>query len=726
MSARRQWRSMGASGVGLALVVLACARRPSAVALEGQGVRARRDADEHALATLTAGSLELTMAAGDRTDALRGIASISRDHSGAQGPIGIEVIENGRALPRGQVQLTMEAGRPVALEPILGHQAELVTSIDPKRDAVIVSLRVHAAETLGLRLSLPRSGSDVAVEDGAQGGTGWAGAEASPSASAAATTPNGVRPESAGARASLPPTRTHWLAVQSRRPLMLAAPTPVTAFADDQRATVDAAAGGGEVAITLGAEGASAFPAVFALAQLPVDDRAVVSFEVEDARTGAALDARVVVEAYPDAAPTPPIVWDPSRHAERTSPVFDVLGGRASLRLPPGKYTFRTMHGVAWSIDRQTRALTAGERSRIASRLERQGDWPAFVGCDFHVHAEGSVDAREVTYADRVKNLLGAGVECAAATEHDFVGDHGPAAKLLGAEGRLRALPGVELTSESPRFGHFNVYPWPSGAGIPHTHGTTPGELFTHVHELPGDFVFQLNHPRLSTGDGHRIGYFDLVGLDPATGKAVGPLGYRGDYDAIEVFNGYQMDDLAGVRRGIEEWLAMAVRGEWHVATGNSDSHKIWYPWAGFPRTYVEAGDDWRAKGRPSAAIVDALKHGRAFVTNGPLVRVSIGDARMGDSVRWSSGLTADVDVELADWQSSPKLEVYQGTARSDCLLAADPKRPRHWIGRLPLGQPTKRTPVVAVVEATLSDDGKIVMAVPRALGFTNPVWLAP
>src|SRR5262249_31186453 len=142
---------------------------------------------------------------------------------------------------------------------------------------------------------------------------------------------------------------------------------------------------------------------------------------------------------------------------------------------------------------------------------------------------------------------------------------------------------------------------------------------------------FQVNHPRMKTADGSSIGYFDVAGIDPKTGNPTGKYKFRRDYDALEVFNGYELHELPGVRKMILEWIGMLDRGDVHVATGSSDAHTLTMPWAGFPRTMVRVGEGWREAGRPLQAIVDALKHGRAYVTSGPLVEIRRGDANIGD-----------------------------------------------------------------------------------------------
>ncbi|GAC1538050.1 MAG: hypothetical protein NVS3B10_29420 [Polyangiales bacterium] len=417
---------------------------------------------------------------------------------------------------------------------------------------------------------------------------------------------------------------------------------------------------------------------------------------------------------------------DPTREAEPAASLVDVVGDTHTLAVPAGRYVLRATHGIGWSIARREVTVQAGDLIEVPLPLTLEAPTPGYVGCDFHVHARGSFDARAVSYEDRVRSLVAVGVECAAATEHDHVGDHGPAAKQLGVDGAFLALPGVELTTGSPGFGHFNVYPWPAGSALPTTQGTTADALFDGVHALarPGvaDFVFQLNHPRLRNGDGTSIGYLDLSGVDSKSGVATGKYVYRRDYDAIELYNGYQLGDPDAVIRMTEEWSRMLDRGDVHVATGSSDSHSITFPWAGFPRTFVDVGDGWRAAGRPVEAIVAAVKHGRAFVSSGPIVGLRVGDATVGGEA--VAGATVRVTVRLSSWLGSPKLRLLLGTDPLAAELVADPAG--GWSATVTLPPVKRRRALIAIVEASVIGDGVGITGMSRALAITNPVWVHP
>jgi hypothetical protein len=326
-----------------------------------------------------------------------------------------------------------------------------------------------------------------------------------------------------------------------------------------------------------------------------------------------------------------------------------------------------------------------------------------------------------------VRSLAAVGVDCAAATEHDHVDSHAPAASKLGLEPLFRGAQGVELTTS---FGHFNAYPWPDATPVPLTKGTTPRALFDAVHALPSGrtLVLQVNHPRMRAGEGSKIGYFELSGYDGAKGLATGgSVEYLKDYDALEVFNGYQLPFHEAVLALVDEWIAMLELGDEHVATGSSDSHWIQFPWAGFPRTYVRVGPTWSADGRPFDAVARALKQGRAMVTSGPLIDVHVGEAGIGDTAQGGGvGVRARVEVRLSSWLGEPTLEVRLGREKLPVTLTRASGMVNGWSAEVVVPKVTTRRPLVAIATAKVLDDGRIVKGLTTGLGFTNPVWIVP
>ena len=184
-------------------------------------------------------------------------------------------------------------------------------------------------------------------------------------------------------------------------------------------------------------------------------------------------------------------------------------------------------------------------------------------------------------------------VEFAVPTEHNIVGSYDAAIRGTGL--RIATVPGVEVTTFSPRFGHFGVFPYPVDAQVPPFRKTTPGSIFTVVRR-DGDpnRILQINHPRM----GKQIGYFDVMRFDPKSGRHEARM--RMDFDAIEVLNGFELTDPKIPERNLVDYLALLASGRRYVGTGSSDSHRILFGWAGYPRTYVRVPADAACERCPS------------------------------------------------------------------------------------------------------------------------------
>ena len=689
--------------VALVLTADGCRRHDSSVALDAGGTKItildRKEPEvELSCATITA----YRSRARDR-ETEDGVQSLQVGELRTAGPIPALLLIDGAQAKLQRARFEVVDGVAAMLQPIVGIDGELITSLDAATSSVRLRVRTRALppnKRVQVRL-VPARNDALVLADG-------------PS----------MEPD-----ALVEQHTSSYLALGDAPALVIASETPMSVVGAPRTlsltTTLDASRSPDlVVSLSLAPTRRAAIVRGAHLAHAPPRKGALLTLAPRVLETQAFLPSRVRFAA-PDLPQDLPLVLDPTREAEPGTWLVDVTKSDMTVTLPAGRWTMRATHGIGWSIARTELLLQDGDVLRVPFDLRQEVPTPGFIGCDLHVHARGSFDAKAVSYEDRVRSLVAVGIDCAAATEHDHVGDHGPAAHALGLDDLLRAMAGVELTTGTPKFGHFNVYPWPPGAPIPQTHETTPGAMFDAVHALPGSFVFQLNHPRMVTGNDDDIGYFHLAGVDPKTGVARGPIPYRQDYDAIEIFNGYQLGTPEDVIALTEEWARMLDRGDVHVATGSSDSHNLSFPWAGFPRTMVDVGAGWAAAGKPLDAIVGAIKKGKVLVTSGPIVRVSVGDASLGDEVR-AQGNTARIEVRLTSWLAAPTLRLLLGADDLGVVTLAPGDSPGVFVASLPLPAVKKRRPLVALVASDVVGDARDLFGQTRALAITNPVWLVP
>jgi hypothetical protein len=489
--------------------------------------------------------------------------------------------------------------------------------------------------------------------------------------------------------------------------------------------------------------------------RLDVSPGGAIEVHVTDADTGKPVVARLLVKGE---GGTLDPNFGPDYRATGAGPLMDLLEEEVTTPLPAGKYRVSATKGLEWSIDAESVEVTSGRTRVVELAIRHVVPTPGLVGCDLHVHARPSFDS-PVTPEDRVLSLISAGIDFAVPTEHNLVGDYTPALEVLKLGKHLAHVAGVEVTTYNPRFGHFGVFPWPVGPVVPAFRGTTPAGVIGSSRRGDPNRLVQIHHPRLPNG----IGYFQIAGFDPKSGRA--PVGMRTDFDAIEVYNGYDMASRARVEQVLDDWYALLNLGKRIVATGSSDSHRIQYQWAGYPRTY--AAVDPRAAGDTgapidTAAVVASLKRGHGFVTSGPMIELELGDgpkpARPGDEISIKgTSLKGRLLVRAAPWVDVSTVEVLAGSpppksatsafapgpGRTQVLfrtkVASAPSRSGkeegtleeahartlRYEGTLSLDVPEGARWIVVVVKGDRTLDDVLPSMQVQPLAFTNPVWVA-
>jgi hypothetical protein len=361
---------------------------------------------------------------------------------------------------------------------------------------------------------------------------------------------------------------------------------------------------------------------------------------------GRPLPSRLVVRGVP---PTKDPDLVPRAGEAGSKNMLYSLTGSGSLELPPGRYDVLATHGPEYAISREELELNADLGVTFRAELPRVVDTSGWLAADFHVHASPSKDAN-VPLTERVLTLAAEGIELAAATDHNHVTDYGGPIREQHLENALASLSGVEITTRG--WGHFNAYPYPKSLELPPVHETTPLEIFAVVRARAPQAVLQVNHPRMPG-----VGYFNRGELNTKTGVAETP-GFSFGFDTLEVTNGFDLEDPSVFERNFREWLELLNLGRRYTAVGNSDSHRVVFQWAGWPRTYVRVPDQEPAR-VAATDVARALTGGHASVSCGLFVLpVANASAGPGDTVE-GSRVSLVVNVGAPDWIDVSKVEIY-------------------------------------------------------------------
>ncbi len=122
----------------------------------------------------------------------------------------------------------------------------------------------------------------------------------------------------------------------------------------------------------------------------------------------------------------------------------------------------------------------------------------------------------------------------------------------------------------------------------------------------------------------------------------------------------------------MDDWFTLLAQGRRVTATGNSDSHGPKSE-AGLPRTYLQLDDaklaDGSMRALPEDAVYDALREGRALVTNGPFIEVKARRADSSDAwvgpghtvVAPDGAVELELTVAAAPWVDVKRVVVRRG-----------------------------------------------------------------
>lgn len=316
------------------------------------------------------------------------------------------------------------------------------------------------------------------------------------------------------------------------------------------------------------------------------------------------------------------------------------------IEVPVGTYLVSASRGPEYSVDQKAVEILKGKKLKMVFRIDKVVETKDLVCIDPHMHTLLS-DGR-VSVAERIKSVIAEGIDGAVATDHNFISDYHPTLKELGLDEYLSVLSGNEVTTGGLL--HYNTYPLEcrkeeeyNGAINPLAEEVTP--LFEASRRKDPQAIIQVNHPR--DGD---IGYFNNYRLDEESASTA-LFHFDTSFDVLEVMNGpyfYSDNQLS-----IEDWFHLLNRGYYFPLVGSSDSHSIDKQEPGYSRTYVfyKGGKgnnlDW-------SALIQAIKKGQSFSTNGPLVEFKINNLyTSGDTFTEMRGeVNVALKVQSAPWIS--------------------------------------------------------------------------
>lgn len=415
-------------------------------------------------------------------------------------------------------------------------------------------------------------------------------------------------------------------------------------------------------------------------------------YEVRDEKDAGGFPVKLTLTGV-DGTPTP---WLGLPCSDRPANTLLSRDGKGLLPLPPGRYRVDASHGPEYTVRSETLELQPNGGASFVARLRRVTSTPGYLGIDTTqrtLHSPGCC----VSPASRALSNVVEGVDGAVAA------DLGPGAsgEALG----LVTLPGRSL--RSPHLGWVTLFPVSAGVD--------PADLLARP---TSDLVVQLDGARRPGS-----GIFTRLEYDPDKPHDVVPA----VANALRILDGRHPEDFDQL---LDDWLSQLRIGRRLVATGGSGSRALHGGEAGYPRTYV-AVPRLLPPDQLAAQIVTSLRQGKAVVSSGPFLMLTINGAGPGETVtlprrRRPREVEAELTVSAPEWIGLDSLTLYvNGQPWQDPIPIpgrADGDRLKQRV-RLPV---TGDGFVVAVLRGSspMSPVVNPTGAPLPAIAVTNPVWI--
>ena len=381
--------------------------------------------------------------------------------------------------------------------------------------------------------------------------------------------------------------------------------------------------------------------------------RGTLQVTVADSESGRPTPARIMLRASDGKAYAPDGAFQ--RVAARALHLdFFHTGGEFSVSVPAGEVSVVAMKGLEREPVRSTVVVEAGKVASVRLVLRQFTDYGAqgwFSGSD-HVH---------MNYGGNLRNTPENLLFMAAAEDLDLVGE-----KIANKDNRVfdhqhyrgpvdegRSSPERMLSwgqeYRPPFYGHINLINLTRHLLSPYTTGYE-GTAIESLYPSNTDIF------RMAREQGALGGYVHPYSSEPSEVGYGGARGFPVDVALGTVTYLEVMTSARQARNTARVWHRALNCGFRVTATGGEDSitdlHRT--PAIGAARMYAHVGPNLNWPG-----WVDAIRNGRTFFTNGPLVRLSVDGEIAGGEVRLpQEGGTVEVNAVMESAFPVERLEL--------------------------------------------------------------------
>jgi hypothetical protein len=251
-----------------------------------------------------------------------------------------------------------------------------------------------------------------------------------------------------------------------------------------------------------------------------------------------------------------------------------------------------------------------------------------WVKGDFHSHSKHSDGVLSVE--ELVRNAIDRGLDFIFLTDHN---------KISGWETarseNFPLLPGVEFTTF---WGHFTAF------------GTTRYIEWDRINPQKG--IAEISQSVHSQGGLFCVAHPFTIGDPVCTGcRCIMDVDWR-YVDALEIWAGTFSQRRHENTEALKLWRTLLNRGYRIVGLGSTDIHSLNDIYPDVPITYVLVEE----LNLPN--LLDSIRKGRVYITRGPEVNFSIGNATIGDSIKTSK---TPIDLNYSISKDSDLRVIYNG-----------------------------------------------------------------
>ena len=327
--------------------------------------------------------------------------------------------------------------------------------------------------------------------------------------------------------------------------------------------------------------------------------QSAVTVDVTNAYTNLPIDARIKVTGG-----TPPLVGFLGKSVFFTE-LDDV--GTATFNVAPGNFALQVAAGNGFTTWGANVPLTveAGADQTVKVKVMRVFN-PArsrWYSADMHHHSNILDGVTPPEYV--VRSQLAAGLDFTSLSDHDSFDNNQAASDLSAARG----VPFISSDEISPIWAHFNVLAVSLSKPVTIDPSGTAKEIIDAAHEA--GMLITLNHPYIA------YGYFTAADNDAIPG------GYYPNFDFIELQSTNVTDagtspDERTLARAMSLWTSsLSGKNRRYYVVSGTDTHDVWSWISGTTRTYAKIPAPQK---KNQTNYIKALKAGRSYVTQGPLV----------------------------------------------------------------------------------------------------------